>query len=146
MGQWDEQFNRTVLENLTKSINGLSAQLKSMADMSNTMDKTGEKRRLMHKASDESSIDASESAMNNLRKEIRAFGQQAITLCDAISAADADELVASGYPFDASFDEMMIKIIEWSSTVVKESYKQEKNIEQSKIHGLRTGQKVSEQV
>ena len=45
------------------------------------------------------------------------FAEEAVLLSDAISAADAEELVCDSYPFDKSFDEVTLGIIEWRDTV-----------------------------
>ncbi len=45
------------------------------------------------------------------------FADEAVLLSDAISAANAEELVCDGYPFDKSFDEITLGIIEWKNAV-----------------------------
>ena len=55
--------------------------------------------------------------MNNLRAAIQKFYEVAIELSEAISNADADMLVASDYPFEKSFDEVVSDIDNWTRTV-----------------------------
>lgn len=45
------------------------------------------------------------------------FAEEAVLLSEAINAADAEELVCDGYPFDKSFDELSLDILNWRDAV-----------------------------
>ncbi len=50
------------------------------------------------------------------------FAEEAVLLSEAINAADAEELVCDGYPFDKSFDELVLDIIGWKDAVKETIY------------------------
>jgi hypothetical protein len=66
-----------------------------------------------------------ETASEKLCAELKAFGKQAIVLCDAITEAHAEEIVTKAYPFAKSFDETVLAILEWSNAVEKVMKKEE---------------------
>jgi len=107
MQKYEQDFIYKILPELTKAVNDLTTAVKGMngqAVTTTTVSSTG----------------SSGNAIARLKAELMAFGQQAIVLSDAISEANAEEIIATGYPFDKSFDEKVIDIINWTSDVITE--------------------------
>ena len=59
---------------------------------------------------------------DELATRLDKFAEEAVLLSEAISAADAEELICDGYPFDKSFDELALDIIGWKDTVKDSIY------------------------
>lgn len=55
--------------------------------------------------------------MRDLKEDIKNFGDAAVRLTEAISDNGAEELVSINYPFDKSFDELVLDILRWRDTV-----------------------------
>ena len=57
------------------------------------------------------------SILTGLKEDITEFGDAAVKLTESITQHDAEDLVIDDYPFDKSFDELVLDILRWRDSV-----------------------------